>query len=198
MCIFLQLVPALGLTCLSVNTWRRVWDHYLVTSLNNWNLVMNKSETWMPWLCGHGWWHHVTEWVAGMGGGPDFPLITVQNQRAIAWGGWEVFSVPVCLHQHQRGIFIPWIRASSSSSSPHLLSLCSWEGVGCCRSNRALVWDEDLRGVGVQDMVQGVFGFSGPLQGHWKSRPILCHRGSNVCSWGHCPGWSLWPWPGLI
>lgn len=46
-------------------------------------------------------------WLSGWGVCPDFPLITVQDQRAISWGGWEVFSVPVSLHQHQREISMP-------------------------------------------------------------------------------------------
>ncbi len=49
-------------------------------------------------------------WLSVWGARPASPLITRQDQRAISWGGgggWEVFSVPVSLHQHQRKISMP-------------------------------------------------------------------------------------------
>lgn len=152
--------------------------------------------------CGHGWWHHVTEGVGGWGVCPDFPLITVQDQRAISWGGWEVFGVPVSLRQHQREISMPcWCVWVCECVYMLLLllfspppSLCYWEEKGrdiaivtmpqligrtavvvvslarrgeCAeRASRIWkLWDEALSGGPGH-----VCGFSGPLQGHWKSQ----------------------------
>lgn len=116
-----------------------VWGHYLVMSLNNWSLVMNKSQTWMHCRCSWprlwSWLMASCDWVGGGCAWPASPLITLQDQGAISWGwgggGWEVFSVAVSLHQHQRQISMPCLSASgcilpSSSSSPHL-PVCAWK-----------------------------------------------------------------------
>lgn len=112
---------------------------------------MNKSETWMLWPWLWSWLMASCDWVGGVGWGcPDFSLITLQDQRAISWGGWEVFSVPVSLHQHQRKISTAClfvyecvngrICSSFSPTSQFVLaSLYYWEEeeVVCCHSNHA-------------------------------------------------------------
>lgn len=88
----------------NVNTFLCVEEGLI---LNNWSLVMNKSDTWMQFGCsslgcGHAWWRHVTEWAEGVS---LTPLLS--HGWTISWGGWEIFSVPVSLHQRQRKVSMP-------------------------------------------------------------------------------------------
>lgn len=65
--------------------------------------------------------------------------------RAISWGGWENFSVPVSLHQDQREVSMPGSslgarRGENMLLFPHLplsgSGLATEEKMGCCHSNR--------------------------------------------------------------
>lgn len=183
---------------LNVNTFRIVWDHYLVMSMNNWSFVMNKSDTWM-WCgcsdpgCGHGWWHHVTEW---WGVCPAFPLITLWTREpshekedgsfSVYWSLCisikERFPCHACLCECVNGCICP----SSSSSPPtsqfvHESSRC-WgeEEVGRCHSNRVTAYGyssggewpsgETWRLCGVNE--PDVKMFDDALKGVWDSLTI--------------------------
>lgn len=129
-------------------------------SLNNWSLVMNKSDTWMQCGCsslgcGHAWWHHVTEWAEGVS---LTPLLS--HGRTISWGGWEIFSVPISLHQRQREVSMPGssvracVRAEericSSFPTSHFpfWGLLHWEEgkLGYCHSNHTYLAHRHLSG----------------------------------------------------
>lgn len=142
---------------LTSTTWSRAW----IIEATLW---INQKHGCCGPGCGHGWWHHVTEWV----GCPDFSLITLQDQRAISWGGWEVFSVPVSLHQHQRKISTPCLsvcecvngRICSSFIPPP--SLC----LKACITEKRKRWD-----VVIVTMPQLLRLYSG---GVWPSGEVCC------------------------
>lgn len=113
-------------------------------SLNNWSLVMNKSDTRMQFGCsslgcGHAWWRHVTEWAEGVSLTPL--LITWLDHLVGRMGDFQCTGLFASaskkgFHARLAYVSVQWREYAPLSPPPTFcFETCLEEKMGYCHSN---------------------------------------------------------------